>query len=73
MSRVDDRIPIPTNGHQPSSAVVTDSAGAEAVAADPVEGRRGVALNPTTAQLAVGFGIIAWILVLLAGRRRWKR
>jgi hypothetical protein len=76
MSGSTDRITVPTNGHH---APLTDDdlAAASATAAAPAEaapidlistpGPR-IAVTPT--QLAVGFGVIASLVLLLAGRRR---
>lgn len=75
MSRPEDRIPVPTNGHRPPLA---PDAEPEAGPADdvvdpsiPVASRLGVAINASPAQLAVGFGIVTWAVAFLVGR--WLR
>ena len=85
MSGPGDRIPVPTNGHRPSIARVTDApppAGAppEGGAARPtVPAPRPARGGPTAPDLriavtpataAAGFGVLAAIIVLLLGRRR---
>jgi hypothetical protein len=80
MSRPDDRVAIPTNGHRPALpdadgdvdlADTTDLGGGRPNPGSP-SGR--AALPPVTpGQVAVGFGIIAALIVLLLGRRRGGR
>jgi hypothetical protein len=76
MSRQEDRIPVPTNGHRPRLGTDAEDTGGEADdvvdPAIPVESRLGVAINASPAQLAVGFGIITWAVVFLVGRW-WRR
>lgn len=60
MSRGDDRIPVPTNGHRPPP---------DAAALDHPDLR--IAVTP--AQAAVGFGVIASLVLLLLGARRRRR
>ena len=83
MSTDPDRIAVPTNGRRPH-AVTTPTAEPEAPAEAPSSGS-GVPAVPSDAelatalspkQLAVGFGVIASILLLVAGRvlrRRSRR
>ena len=84
MSSEDDRIPVPTNGRRPKPvptepalgpAAALSAALAEAQpasqAAEPSPAAAGpvtVAFTPT--QLAVGFGIVASLVLLVAGRIR---
>ncbi len=63
MSRAEDRIPVPTNGHRPSLAEAAESPGSS---------RDDVAFNASPAQLAVGFGIITWAVAFLVGWW-WRR
>ena len=81
MSREDDRIPVPTNGHRPPLALEAEATGAAAAARGapldeavdptiPVASRRGIAIDATPAQLAVGAGVIASLILLLLGARR---
>jgi hypothetical protein len=68
MSPETDRIPVPTNGKGPHPIAPV----APGPAADPPEpGPATIAFTPT--QLAVGFGIIASLIVLLARRMRRRR
>jgi hypothetical protein len=70
-----DRIPVPTNGRRPH-AVTTPTAepespaeapsSASAASAVPSDAELATALSPK--QLAVGFGVVASILLLVAGR-----
>jgi len=60
VSRGDDRIPVPTNGHRPRF---------DAAAVDQPDLR--IAVTP--AQAAVGFGVIASLVLLLLGARRRRR
>jgi hypothetical protein len=66
MSQAPDRVPVPTNGKGPpvETQPATDDAETEATALATA------AFTPT--QLAVGFGILA-SLVLLAARRMRRR
>jgi hypothetical protein len=77
MSPDTDRIAVPTNGRRPHPAAVeepatTDPSQREA-ADDTSDEALAVAFSPK--QLAVGFGILASLLVLIAGwaRRRSSR
>jgi hypothetical protein len=66
MSPETGRVPVPTNGkgpHPPAEAPM---------AAEPAEPEE-ASLAFTPAQLAIGFGIIASLVVLLAGRLRNRR
>lgn len=60
MSRGDDRIPVPTNGHRPP----LDTAAPD---------RPDLRIAVTPAQAAVGFGVIASLVLLLLGARRRRR
>jgi hypothetical protein len=63
MSHETERIPVPTNGkgpHPPAEPPIVD---------EPQE-QDNAALAFSPAQLAIGFGIIASLLVLLVGRLR---
>jgi hypothetical protein len=77
MTRPDDRIPVPTNGHRPplSATAGADTVADEAApaAAVPEASRLGFGVNATPAQLAVGFGIITWVIAYLIGRWRGRR
>lgn len=90
MSRPDDRVAVPTNGHRgpvagvdpslhPAAAPGAPGAPVEAAGGSttgPAEGvatRRNIAIEVTPTQLAVGFGVIASLIVLLLGRRRGRR
>ena len=84
MNSETDRIAVPTNGRKPRAVpggpTLPPVAAAEA-SDDP--GQRGpratVTSSPeltvavTPAQLAVGFGVIAGIILLVLGRRRGRR
>jgi hypothetical protein len=79
MSRADDRIPVPTNGHRPP---LEEAAGAGALATPQVGGgappddsaaRPDLRIAVTPAQAAVGFGVIASLILLLVGARRRRR
>ncbi len=70
MSRADDRIPVPTNGHRPPLAAQVDLDDEPVDPSIPVASRRGVAIDATPAQLVVGFGAVVWLIVFLLGRRR---
>jgi hypothetical protein len=70
MSSDPARIPVPTNGKRPHPVPPTTPA---ATAATPAVRDLPGGLSPQ--QLAVGFGIVAWLLVVVAGlvRRRVRR
>ncbi len=85
MNREADRVAVPTNGRKPSTkgrkprAVAKPSAptedAADVAADDPVAKATSPELTiaVTPAQLAVGFGVIAGIVLLVLGRRRGRR
>ena len=94
MSRADDRIPVPGNGHGPpidapvpdtarapdrAAAAAPESAVSEPTAPDPTAPEPAVVVRPETTvvftpgQLAVGFGIVASIILFVVGRRRRRR
>ena len=65
-----DKVAVPTNGHRP--ALTDDALDAPSIEADfGPEGRPAAPLeNVSPAQVVVGFGIVAALVVLLLGRRR---
>ena len=66
MSQDTDRIPVPTNGRGPHPAPAPlAAAGPAEPPAAPSELELSVAFTPK--QIAVGFGILASLLLLLAG------
>ena len=79
MNKDTDRISVPTNGRKPHT--VPDATGPAADPADDAAPRDPVvtatspeltiSVNP--AQLAVGFGVIAAVILLLVGRHRGRR
>ena len=80
MSRPDDRVTVPTNGHHPALpdgdadldvAENSDLGGGTPSLAFP--DTRPPLPTVTPGQVAVGFGIIAALIVLLLGRRRGRR
>lgn len=79
MSRADDRIPVPGNGHRPPiDAPDPAAATAPAPADHPAPGPAPIVRPETTVvftpgQLAVGFGIVASIILYVVGRRRRRR
>ncbi len=85
MSRPDDRVAVPTNGHHPAQSAdagETTTARVDASAAGEADAASGppaqVVDRPTVStvtpgQMAAGFGIIAALIVLLVGRRRGPR
>ncbi len=82
MSKTDDRIPVPTNGHRPPAAAgrptgAAAPAASPSAAADPSAHDDEPAGEPkmlfTPGQAAVGFGIIAGLILLVLGRRRGRK
>jgi len=73
MTQDPGRIAVPTNGRRPHAAV--PPAGAEAEAPPPVgvpsDAELAAALSPR--QLAIGFGIVASLVLLVLGRVRRRR
>lgn len=67
MSQETERIPVPTNGKRPHPIDDALPVGDEAEAIVPAT----VTFTPT--QLAVGFGIIASLILLVVGRLRRNR
>jgi hypothetical protein len=65
MTRADDRIPVPTNGHKPPPPVDARPPGPDPGPAGP-----DLRIAVTPAQAAVGFGIIASLILVVLGRRR---
>ena len=75
MSPDTDRIAVPTNGHRPKA--ITASLAplrGEPPTADPPDDTSDAALSVafTPKQAAIGFGIVASLLLLVAGRV-WRR
>lgn len=70
MSRDPDRIPVGPGRRTPtdvaSSAADADARTADMDALDPLDVRAGI----TPAQAAVGFGVLASLILLILGRRR---
>jgi hypothetical protein len=79
MNRPDDRVAIPTNGHRAKLSEDEDIDLADT--SDLGSGRPSLAfpggrapMPPVTpGQVAVGFGIVAALILLLLGRRRGPR
>ena len=69
MSHADDRIPIPTNGHAPPLSEEPEALDDTGPDTPSVE-RRGPAIAASPAQLAVGMGIVASLILLVVGARR---
>jgi hypothetical protein len=75
MTREIDRIPVPTNGRGPRpvepAEPSTAAPGATSATSDEADrALQTVAFSPT--QLAVGFGILASLILLVLGRRRGR-
>jgi hypothetical protein len=68
MSEDTDRIPVPTNGRGPHDDLESSPADDDADGPDATARDQNFAFTPN--QLAVGFGIVAGILLLFAGARR---
>jgi hypothetical protein len=68
--RADERIPVPGNGHRPP---MDADVPAPPETATPRREAPAVRLAVTPGQLAVGFGIIASLILLVLGRRRGRR
>ncbi|MFP5342611.1 MAG: hypothetical protein ACLGIJ_06785 [Candidatus Limnocylindria bacterium] len=74
MSQTEDRIPVPSNGHRPVSKRPPPApapAGVEA-GVDDERAEPRIIVTPGQAT-AVGFGIIAALVLVLLGRRRGRR
>jgi hypothetical protein len=83
MNHDTDRVAVPTNGRKPhpvpdavdAADDPADDAADDAAPRDPVakvtSPELTIAVNP--AQLAVGFGVIAAVILLLLGRHRGRR
>lgn len=75
MNHDTDRVTVPTNGRKPHTVPDADDAADDAASRDPVakvtSPELTIAVNP--AQLAVGFGVIAAVILLLLGRHRGRR
>jgi hypothetical protein len=80
LKRPEDRVAVPTNGHRPALSH-DDGSPEPANTTDLGAGRPSLVLpslrptvpNVTPTQAAVGFGIIAALILLLLGRRRGGR
>lgn len=76
MSARDDRIPVPSNGNRPPDAALLEGAPPAdtpaAVVDDDLRDPPRIIVTPGQAT-AVGFGIIAGLILLLLGRRRGRR
>ena len=82
MSPQDDRVAVPTNGHQPAigdeegvevGAIRGTERGTATPRSAPSSADRAAIPTVSPGQLAVGFGIIAAVILLLLGRRRGRR
>ncbi len=81
MSKTDDRIPVPTNGHRPPATAGRPTAApapapppaAAAPSAHDDEAAGEPKMLFTPGQAAVGFGIIAGLILLVLGRRRGRK
>ncbi len=71
MNSDDERIPVPTNGQRPP-ATPPEATPPEATP-PAVASALGLAISFTPGQIAAGFGIIAALILVIAGRRRGKR
>jgi MYXO-CTERM domain-containing protein len=69
MSRSDDRITVQSNGHKPPLETPPTDAASSPTASPPSRGPD-LRIAVTPAQAAVGFGVVAWLILLLLGRRR---
>jgi hypothetical protein len=67
-----DRVAVPTNGHRPALTDDALDAPVADAAAEPATPRGAATSTVTPGQLIAGFGILAALLVLLAGRRRTR-
>jgi hypothetical protein len=69
MSEETDRIAVPTNGKGPKAVPAAEgSAATPETAARSSDEQTSVAFTPT--QLAIGFGILASLVLIVAGRMR---
>ena len=78
MTRPTDRVDVPTNGHRPRLSddrahELADATDLGASAPFDVPEVRAQVPNITPTQAAVGFGIVAAIILFLLGRRRADR
>jgi hypothetical protein len=72
MSQDPDRIAVPTNGRGPHPLVTPEPAApSEADSGAPSDEEMSTAFSPK--QLAIGFGIIASLILLLIGSARRRR
>jgi len=71
MSADPDRIAVPTNGRRPHAVPEPATAAQPSSYGGPSAEEMSVAFSPT--QVAIGFGIVASLLLLLAGRARRRR
>jgi hypothetical protein len=77
LKRPEDRVAVPTNGHRPA---LSHDDGADLAETTDLGGGtpslptlRPTVPNVTPTQAAVGFGIIAAVILVLLGRRRGGR
>jgi hypothetical protein len=68
MSSEPDRIAVPTNGKRPHPVPATTPPPGSPSPSTPAARDMPGGISPR--QLAVGFAVIAWLLVLVAGRAR---
>ena len=75
MSQDADRIAVPTNGRGPHPVAASSEEATPADPANAVQLPSGTDLSNAVSpkQLAVGFGIVASVVLLLAGRARRRR
>ena len=73
MSPDTDRIPVPTNGHHGPLTAESTPGAARSDADIDVTASPSVEITVTPAQLAVGLGIVAGLILLVLGRRRGRR
>jgi hypothetical protein len=68
MSEETDRIAVPTNGKGPKAVPAAEGSAAPAPVPATSDEETSVAFTP--AQLAIGFGILASLVLIVAGRLR---
>ena len=81
MTPAGDRIPVPTNGHHaplaedasPDAAPAVPDAASAAIDDAATAERAPIEITFSPGQLALGFGILAGIALLVLGRRRGRR
>jgi hypothetical protein len=70
MSQDPDRIAVPTNGRRPHP-VIEAAAAPEPAPGEPSDEEMSTAFSPK--QLAIGFGIVASLVLLVVGSARRRR